>query len=182
MRNIHVGSLSRRSVLAGGCAFAGLLVAGCSRDAPGESEQPAAPERATAAARPATVVHKDPNCGCCQSWADIARRAGYPVEVVNEVDMAAVKARLGVPEELGSCHTTEVAGLTVEGHVPIEAVERMLRERPQGLRGIAVPGMPAGSPGMETSDGRRDPFQVMAFFADGRTAVYASSPPSGGPA
>ncbi len=58
----------------------------------------------------------------------------------------------------------------------------MLRERPQGLRGIAVPGMPAGSPGMETSDGRRDPFQVMAFFADGRTAVYASSPPSGGPA
>jgi hypothetical protein len=182
MRNVNVECLTRRSVLAGGCAFAGLLVAGCSRDAPGESEQPAAPERATAGARPAMVVHKDPNCGCCQSWADIAQRAGYLVEVVNEADMSAVKARLGVPEELGSCHTTEVAGLTIEGHVPIEAVERVLRDRLPGLRGIAVPGMPAGSPGMETPDGRRDPFQVIAFFADGRTSVHAGSAPGGGAA
>lgn len=169
-------------MLAGGCAFAGLLLAGCSRDAPSESKQPAAPERATAAARPAMVVHKDPNCGCCQSWADIAQRAGYPVKVVNDPDMAAVKARLAVPEELGSCHTTEVAGLTIEGHVPIDAVERVLRERPPGLRGIAVPNMPAGSPGMEMPDGRRDPFQVIAFFEDGRTSVYAGAAPGGEPA
>jgi hypothetical protein len=171
MRHSIAGTLSRRSMLAGSCAFTGLLVVGCSREGPGEGQQPDSPEKTAAAARPAMVVHKDPNCGCCQSWAEIAQRAGYPVQVVNEADMAAVKSRLGVPGELGSCHTTEVAGLTVEGHVPIHAVERMLRERPQGLRGIAVPGMPAGSPGMETPDGRREPFQVIAFFDDGRTAA-----------
>lgn len=172
MRNGNRETLTRRRLLAGSCAFAGLLIIGCSRDGGGEAQQPSAPEKAVPA-RPTMIVHKDPNCGCCQSWANIAQRAGYSVQVVNEADMAAVKARLGVPDELGSCHTTEVAGFTVEGHVPIEAVERLLRERPQGLRGIAVPGMPAGSPGMETPDGRQEPFQVIAFFADGRTRVYA---------
>lgn len=167
-------------MLAASCAFAGLLVVGCSRETPGEDRQPSAPETAPAAARPAMIVHKDPNCGCCQSWADIAQNTGFPVQIVNEADMSAVKARLGVPEELASCHTTEVAGLTVEGHVPIDTVQRMLRERPQGLRGIAVPGMPAGSPGMETPDGRQEPFQVIAFFEDGRISVYAA--PSSEPA
>jgi hypothetical protein len=174
-------TVTRRRMLAGSGAFAGLLVIGCSRDGGNEAQQPRATETTSGVARPAMIVHKDANCGCCQSWADIAQRAGYPVRVVNEADMAAVKSRLGVPEELGSCHTTEVAGLTVEGHVPLEAVERMLRQRPQGLRGIAVPGMPVGSPGMEMPDGRRDPFQVIAFFADGRTSIYAGSAP-GGPA
>lgn len=182
MRNGSLEVLTRRSMLAGGCAFAGLLVVGCSREAPSESQQPSAPEKTSGVARPTMIVHKDPNCGCCQSWADIAQRAGYPVQVVNEADLAAVKARLGVPEELASCHTTEVAGLNVEGHVPLDAVERMLRERQQGLRGIAVPGMPAGSPGMEMPDGRREPFQVIAFFEDGRTSVFADSAPSNEPA
>ena len=181
LRTGNGGILTRRRMLAGGCAFAGLLVIGCSRNGAGEAQQPSASEKA-AAARPAMIVHKDPNCGCCQSWANIAQRAGYSVQIVNEPDMAAVKARLGVPEELGSCHTTEVAGMTIEGHVPIEAVERALRERPAGLRGLAVPGMPAGSPGMETPDGRQEPFQVIAFFADGRTSVYAGSAPGGEPA
>ena len=120
------------------------------------------------------IVHKDPNCGCCQSWADIAQRAGYPVSIVDETDMAAVKARLRVPAPLASCHTTEVSGLTVEGHVPLQAVERMLRQPQQGLLGIAVPGMPAGSPGMELPNGRRDEFQVIAFFEAGRTSVWES--------
>ena len=124
------------------------------------------------------VVHKDPNCGCCQSWADIAQRAGYAIQVVSEGDMPAVKARLRVPEELASCHTTEVNGLIVEGHVPLEAIERMLRARPQGLRGVAVPGMPAGSPGMEVPGGRREPYRVIAFFEDGRTSVLHSYDPS----
>jgi len=174
--------LTRRSMLAGGCAFAGLLVVGCSREAPGEGQQPSSPEKTSSVARSTMIVHKDPNCGCCQSWADIAQNAGFPVQIVNEADMTAVKARLGVPQELASCHTTEVADLTVEGHVPIDAVERMLRERPQGLRGIAVPGMPAGSPGMEMPDGRTEPFQVIAFFEGGRTSDYAGSTPSNEPA
>ena len=182
MRDQNRETLTRRRMLAGSCAFAGLLVIGCSRDVSGEAQQPNASEKAPDATRPAMIVHKDPNCGCCQSWADIAQAAGHQVQIVNEADMAAVKARLGVPEELGSCHTTEVAGITVEGHVPIEAVERVLRERPQGLRGLAVPGMPAGSPGMETPDGRREPFQVIAFFEDGRTSAYASLAPKGEPA
>jgi len=175
---LHVGgasgaALTRRSMLAGTCAAVGMLVAGCSRG-PTEAQQAGTAEGPAAdGRRPTMIVHKDPNCGCCQAWADIARRAGHPVEVVDEPNMAAVKARLGVPAELGSCHTTEIAGLVIEGHVPLEAVERALRERPQGLRGIAVPGMPAGSPGMETSDGRREPFQVIAFHVDGQTSPYA---------
>ena len=178
MRNVNCETLTRRSVLAGGCAFAGLFMIGCSREDVDENHQTSVPEARPTAARPTMIVHKDPNCGCCQSWADIAERAGYSVQVVNETDMASVKARLGVPENLASCHTTEVGGLAVEGHVPIDAVERVLRQRPEGLRGIAVPGMPAGSPGMEMPDGRRDPFQVIAFFADGRTSVYAGGTPS----
>ena len=182
MRNGSFETLTRRSMLAGSCAFAGLLVVGCSRESPSERPQPSAPEQTSGVARPTMIVHKDPNCGCCQSWADIAQRGGYPLQIVNEADLAAVKARLGVPEELASCHTTEVAGFIVEGHVPLDAVERMLRERQQGLLGIAVPGMPAGSPGMEMPDGRTEPFQVTAFFADGRTSVYAGSTSSNEPA
>ena len=173
MRDAKLEAITRRGMLAGSCAFAGLLMIGCSRDETGGNQESSAPDAKSGAARRTMIVHKDPNCGCCKSWADIAQRAGYDVQVFNEADMASVKARLGVPEELASCHTAEIAGLTVEGHVPIEAVERMLRQHPQGLRGIAVPGMPAGSPGMEMPDGRREPFQVIAFFADGRTSVFA---------
>lgn len=173
-------SMTRRQLLSGASAFGGLLLVGCS---PAADEAPkdagASADAAPAGARPAMLVHKDPNCGCCQSWADIAERTGYPVRIVNEADMAAVKARLGVPEELASCHTTEVSGLIVEGHVPLDTAERVLRERPQGLGGIAVPGMPAGSPGMEVPDGTRQPYQVIAFFEDGRTSVVHSE--AGGP-
>lgn len=169
-------TITRRRMLTAGAAFGGLLLVGCSpaADERGDNASAKVSGAMPAAARPAMVVHKDPNCGCCQSWADIAQRAGYPVRIVNEPDMAAVKTRVGVPAELGSCHTTEVGGLVVEGHVPLEAVDRMLRERPQGLRGIAVPGMPAGSPGMEVPDGTRQPYQVIAFFEDGRTSVVQS--------
>lgn len=177
-------TMTRRRLLAGAGTLGGLLLVGCSRaaeDGPKDSEVSGA--GAPTAARAAMVVHKDPNCGCCQSWADIAERAGYAVRIVDEADMAAVKARLGVPEELASCHTTEVSGLVVEGHVPLQVIERMLRERPQGLRGVAVPGMPAGSPGMEVPDGTRQPYQVIAFFEDGRTSVVhsvAGGPPPAG--
>lgn len=119
------------------------------------------------------TVFKDPSCGCCESWAQIARQAGYQVEVREEQDMAGVKRRLGVPDGLSSCHTAQVGGLVLEGHVPLEDVARLLRERPPGIRGVAVPGMPAGSPGMEIPDGSVQPFDVIAFDASGRTSVFS---------
>ena len=118
------------------------------------------------------AVHRDPSCGCCEQWAALASRAGFDATVIDEPDMQAVKRRLGVPESLASCHTATAGGYVFEGHVPLGDVERLLRERPSGIRGIAVPGMPAGSPGMETPDGRREAFDVIAFDGSGRTSIF----------
>jgi hypothetical protein len=122
----------------------------------------------------AMTVFRDPSCGCCEAWAEIARKAGYRVDLRDDQDMTAVKRRLGVPEELASCHTAEVGGMVIEGHVPLEQVARLLRGKPTGIRGIAVPGMPLGSPGMEVPDGTKQPFQVIAFDASGKTSVFQS--------
>lgn len=128
-----------------------------------------------AAAKPQPMtVHKDPACGCCSAWADrMAATGDFAPTLVDEADMAGVKTRLRVPPELVSCHTTTVAGYAIEGHVPAADIVRLLRERPSGVIGLAVPGMPAGSPGMELPDGRREPFGVFAFRADGSAAVFA---------
>lgn len=158
------GTLARRTLLSGMAAGGVLLVVGCSGR--GEGAAPASPTAA------AMTVHRDPNCGCCTNWAQIARKAGFQVDVRDDPDMAGVKQRLGVPAKLASCHTAEIGGFVIEGHVPIEQVRRLLRERPAGVRGLAVPGMPAGSPGMEMPDGTRQPFQVMAFGEAG-IAVFA---------
>ena len=166
------GRLSRRGLLAGAGALWGLALAGCSdgrrQDAGKDADPPAGPAR-----RLAMVIYRDPNCGCCEAWARMARERGYQAELSDQADMAAVKRRLGVPEALASCHTAILDSLVIEGHVPFEQVERLLRERPSGVRGIAVPGMPRGSPGMEMPDGAHDPFQVIAFDAAGRTTVFA---------
>jgi hypothetical protein len=122
--------------------------------------------------RPAMRVYRDPGCGCCTAWAAVARRAGFDVTVENVADMAALKARLGVPAALASCHTTVVAGLVVEGHVPIVAIDRLLAAPPRGIIGIAVPGMPVGSPGMEAPSGEREPFSVYAFDRAGRSRRF----------
>lgn len=119
------------------------------------------------------VMHRSPSCGCCLGWVDHARRAGFTVSIQNSNDMQAVKRRLGVPEALASCHTVEVGGYVVEGHVPLADVTRLLRERPRGVRGLAVPGMPAGSPGMEMPGGERQPFTTFAFDARGGRRVFA---------
>lgn len=118
------------------------------------------------------TVYRDPSCGCCEAWAGLARDAGYQVNVIDHPDMPAIKAQYGVPDALLSCHTTIVAGYAVEGHVPLEDVQRLLKEKPAGIRGIAVAGMPLGSPGMEVPDGTKQPFQVMAFNGDGRLSVF----------
>jgi hypothetical protein len=118
------------------------------------------------------VVHRNPSCGCCTGWADHARRAGFAVTVQNHADMPSLKRRLGVPADLESCHTSEVAGYVIEGHVPLADVQRLLRERPRGTRGLAVPGMPMGSPGMEAG-GARQPFVTYAFDSRGGRREYA---------
>ncbi|WP_255265936.1 DUF411 domain-containing protein [Sphingopyxis terrae] len=118
------------------------------------------------------LVYRDPECGCCEVWADIARAAGYAVTVENRADMPAVKARYGVPDELASCHTAIVGAYAIEGHVPMPHVAKLLRDKPRDIRGIAVPGMPRGSPGMEMPDGSADAFEVMAFAGDGKVSQF----------
>lgn len=150
-------SPSRRSLLLGIATLPALLLGGAARAA--------APQRL-----PAMTVHRDPGCGCCGNWAQLARRAGYAVRMVDEPDMPALKRRLGVPQQVQSCHTTEVAGYVIEGHVPLNAVAWLLTRHPRGVRGLGVPGMPAGSPGMEVPSGEVEPFQVFAFNAAGAVA------------
>ena len=119
------------------------------------------------------TMFRDPNCGCCEEWADHVH-AGMQAEIAVEErsDMGAIKDREGVPVDLRSCHTMVVDGYVIEGHVPAADIARLLRERPEGIEGIAVPGMPIGSPGMEIGD-RTQPYQVIAFGSAGRS-VFAS--------
>ena len=115
---------------------------------------------AHAEAPPAIKVWKDPNCGCCTGWAAHLRRNGFVVTVTDTDAMQDVKDRLGVPPELASCHTAEIAGYIIEGHVPAHAITRLIAEKSNG-RGLAVPGMPIGSPGME--GGSPEIYDVVLF-------------------
>jgi hypothetical protein len=124
------------------------------------------------AAKSSTIkVTKDPNCGCCDGWADHLRKEEFKVNVVEDAKLNQLKARLGVPSGLRSCHTAEVDGYIIEGHVPAKAIRRLLAERPQ-LRGLAVPGMPVGSPGMEIEGQPAEIYSVIAFGPAGQK-VYA---------
>lgn len=120
-----------------------------------------------AEALPKMVVTRDPNCGCCGAWVAHARAAGFPVEMVEAADVMPLKLRLGVPEALMSCHTAEVGGYVVEGHVPAEAIKRLLAERPQAS-GIAVAGMPVGSPGMDVPGQAPEAYEVVLFSPSGQ--------------
>ena len=111
------------------------------------------------------LVHRSATCGCCRAWTDRLRSAGFVVDIVDEVDMKSVKTKLGVPEELASCHTAELEGYVIEGHVPVASIKRLLAEKPTAL-GLSVPGMPAGSPGME-GPGANDVYEVLLFDAAG---------------
>ena len=116
--------------------------------------------RAHAGTSPDMTVWKDPNCGCCGGWVEHIRRNGFTVTVIETPDVQAIKAQRSIPAELASCHTAEIGGYTIEGHVPAAAITRLLTEKPAG-RGLAVPGMPIGSPGME--GGRPDAYDVILF-------------------
>jgi hypothetical protein len=122
---------------------------------------------APAASLPRLTVTKDPTCGCCAGWTEHVRAAGFPVEVIETGDLNRVKARLGVPSALAACHTAEVDGYVVEGHVPANIIKRLLAERPD-IRGLAVPGMPVGSPGMEVDGSPPEVFEVIAFGPAGQ--------------
>ena len=117
------------------------------------------------------TVYKSPSCGCCTDWAVHLRRHGFLVEEILRDDMAEIKREKGIPARLASCHTAEVGGYLIEGHVPADDIKRLLDERPE-LAGLAVPGMPAGSPGMEMPDGRRDAFAVVGFERDGSFDLF----------
>jgi hypothetical protein len=132
----------------------------------------AAAHRHAETPEPVTVtVFKDPNCGCCKLWVDHLRKHAFTVVAKDTSDVAAVKRTGRVPEQLHSCHTAFVNGYVIEGHVPAEDVKRLLAEKPR-VAGIAVAGMPIGSPGMEMGD-RKDRYDVVAFNRDGTTRVFA---------
>ncbi len=119
--------------------------------------------------RPNLIVTKDPDCGCCEGWVEHMRAAGFRVEVVAVTEIGEVKARLGVPQDLAACHTAEIDGYVIEGHVPAEAVKRLLNEKPNA-KGLAVPGMPLGSPGMEVRGVDPSIYEVVLFGPAGRAA------------
>jgi hypothetical protein len=121
------------------------------------------------------TMWRDPGCGCCVEWAKRLEAAfGAKVATVNSPNMAAIKAARGVPDDLRSCHTGMVRGVVVEGHVPAEDIKRFLARRPKGFTGLAVAGMPAGSPGMDVGHNHKQRYQVFAFGPGGRRAVFAT--------
>lgn len=117
------------------------------------------------------VVYKSPTCGCCKEWVKHMQANGFSVTSHNVDDIVRYKTANGVPLTLGSCHTAKVDGYVIEGHVPASDIKRLLKERPPVI-GLAVPGMPSGSPGMEQG-GHKDRYDVLTFDKQGNTAVYA---------
>jgi hypothetical protein len=116
---------------------------------------------------PKVTVTKDPNCGCCGAWVDHLKADGFAVEVIETASVNRLKAKLGVPTELASCHTAETEGYVIEGHVPAAAIRRLLTEKPQAA-GLAVPGMPIGSPGMEVAGALAEVYDVVLFGTFGK--------------
>jgi hypothetical protein len=117
------------------------------------------------------VVYKSPTCGCCTAWVDHMKEHGFAVEVHDKADVTPIKEESGIPQRLHSCHTAFIGGYALEGHVPATDVEGLLRDRPD-VTGLAVPGMPMGSPGMEGPVKQR--YDVLAFDRAGRTTVFAT--------
>ena len=131
------------------------------------------PRLAAAVPKPTSItVYKDPSCGCCTKWVNHLRANGFAPEVHDRSDMEALKDSLGVPAALRSCHTAVVGTYVIEGHVPAADVMQLLATKPAKTVGVAVPGMPAGSPGMEMG-GRVDRYDVIAFAPAGATRIFA---------
>lgn len=127
---------------------------------------------ARAQSKPPLTVYKTESCGCCKGWITHMTRAGYSPKVVMVEDVSPLNRKYGVPFELSSCHLATVGGYVTVGHVPAADVARLLKEKPKAI-GITVPGMPLGSPGMETRDGRREAFETLLLLPGGKTRVFA---------
>ncbi len=115
-------------------------------------------------------LYKSPYCGCCGKWAEHMTKAGFSVKTHEIDDVPATRKKLGMPEKLGSCHTAKIGNYLLEGHVPADDIKRLLKEKPKAL-GLAVPGMPAGSPGMDIPNS--PPYETLLVQADGRTRIFA---------
>lgn len=148
--------LDRRSLLIGLCGTAASLLA--------------IPRQAFSQPAPTMTVYKDPTCGCCHEWVNHVVAAGYKATVING-DMAPIKAKYQIPPNLGSCHTTLIGGYVVEGHVPAVDIARLLKEKPKGILGLTIPGMPQSAPGMDQKPFQ--PYTVLTFDAKGKTTEWA---------
>ena len=165
-------SQARRDFLRGAVAVAGGLLSLSPLEALSALSQPAKPKAAGQAIPRAITIYKDPNCGCCKEWVKHVKAAGFTPTVHDTPDMPTVRTSMGVPSSLQSCHTARVGNYTIEGHVPADLIERILREKPVAA-GLAVPGMVVGSPGMEVG-AQKDKYDVMIFEKSGKSRVYAS--------
>ena len=158
------GTMSRRAWIGAAAAGVGAVaLALVARDGP-------APAASAAGSAGTMTVYKSPTCDCCRKWVEHVRENGFAVTVEDMGDVTPIKERYGVPRALTSCHTAVVGGYAIEGHVPADVIKKLLAERP-AVAGLAVPGMPMGSPGMEGP--RRDRYQVLTFTRAGETGVYA---------
>jgi len=151
-------NIMRKILLSGVIVMTALLFSACVKS---EAEAPL----------PVVKVYKTPTCGCCHKWVDHLEEAGFKVDATDMADVTPVKDENGVDADLRTCHTAVVDGYVIEGHVPAADIKRLLKERP-AVAGLAVPGMPMGSPGMEGS--RTDPYDVIAFDKEGNRFVFAS--------
>ena len=161
-------------IFGGTAILAGALIAGYGAMSADGSQRVDVESRTFATAQadaPLVTLYKNPTCACCADWADHMRANGFRVNVEEGANLAVVRKDLGVPFSAASCHTSEVDGYALEGHVPADVVKKLLQERPD-VAGLAVPGMPAGVPGMP-GEGFGS-YDVVAFEADGATQVYAS--------
>ena len=152
--------ISRRTFVAQAAILGGALAGGGSIWALGDRS-------------PATLtIYKSRTCGCCAKWVDHVKAAGFNTVVHDDEDMNGVKDNLGVPNGVRSCHTAQVEKYLIEGHVPAEDITRLLKEKPK-VAGLAVPGMPASTPGMAVPGEPHEPYETVAFQLDGGTSVYA---------
>ncbi len=156
----HSMNKVRRAIVAMPTLVLGAFVAGLPRGV------------AAQASTPSVEVWKSPTCGCCKDWVRYMQDNGFRV-TVNDSGNTNARARVGIPQKLGSCHTAVVAGYAIEGHVPAGDIRRLLSEKPNAI-GLAVPGMPIGSPGMDGAEyrGRKDAYDVLLVQHDGTTSVY----------
>lgn len=172
--------VGRRTWIGGGIGLAAVVTVGVAVFAGRSDERPtpsltasrSTESQRSTSALPVVDVYKSPTCGCCSKWVDHLREEGFEVRTTDTGDLADFKASHGVPRRLESCHTALAAGYVLEGHVPGADVKRLLQERP-AIAGLAVAGMPIGSPGMEVPGTAVQPYEVIAFRNNGETDVFA---------